>query len=67
MHIFFIVVSEWAKASKVPKDIKKGPQIKPNRMRITSKIPTTEEISTIKHKKKVTDSNLVLNYVQCFK
>ncbi|XP_041364766.1 Golgi-specific brefeldin A-resistance guanine nucleotide exchange factor 1-like isoform X2 [Gigantopelta aegis] len=44
---------DWSKSNKVPKESKKGPQIKPNRMRITSKIPTPEEISIIKHKKKL--------------
>ena len=33
--------------------VRKGPQIRPNRMKATGKAPSSEELSTVKHKKKV--------------
>ncbi|XP_071108376.1 Golgi-specific brefeldin A-resistance guanine nucleotide exchange factor 1-like isoform X1 [Haliotis cracherodii] len=41
-----------SKSSKT-KEPKRGPHIKPNRMKITSKIPSLEELAAIKHKKKL--------------
>ena len=35
------------------KDIRSGPRIRPNRMKVSSDIPTEEVLAAIKHKKKV--------------
>jgi hypothetical protein len=35
------------------KEIRAGPRIRPNRMKVSPDIPTEEELAAIKHKKKV--------------
>ncbi len=35
------------------KEPRKGPQIRPNRMKVSGRIPTEEELVAIKNKKKV--------------
>lgn len=41
---------------KPSKETRKGPQIRPNRMKITEKVPTAEELAVLKHKKKMYQS-----------
>ncbi|GAB1600980.1 Golgi-specific brefeldin A-resistance guanine nucleotide exchange factor 1-like [Argonauta hians] len=43
-------------APKPAKETQKGPQIRPNRMKITEKVPTSEELAALKHKKKMYQS-----------
>lgn len=41
---------------KSSRETRKGPQIRPNRMKITEKVPTAEELAILKHKKKMYQS-----------
>lgn len=50
MHLFVSDLN--GKGGKL-RDSRRGPQIKPNRQRVSNKIPTLDEIAALKHKKKV--------------
>ena len=44
------------------RDNRKGPQIRPNRMKVNDNIPSEEELLAIKHKKKVGNFNDPLTF-----
>lgn len=50
--------SETAAAAVVARESRRGPQIRPNRMRVSDHIPNEEELATAKHKKRVSGTGV---------
>ena len=51
IYIFFIVAC--SEGGKSKKELRSGPKVRPNRMKVSTEIPSTEVLAAIKHKKKV--------------